>query len=366
MSDFKIPPISPLLGSTLINYFKILHKQYISPRFYFKVLLTTLVVLIATPFHWWERLVFYRKLSKFKFKNAPVFIIGHWRSGTTLLHNLLCEDPCAGYVTTYQSVFPNNLKSKWLFEGFMRINMPLKRPSDNVELNVKFPQEDEYAFSNSHSNNYYNFFYFPSQYKKYYAKSVHHQGLNKHQVAQWYRRYDIMLKKALINTGGQRLVLKNPVNTARIDKILKLYPEAKFLYIYRNPITVFYSTQRFFQKLLPTIWLQQVDNQLIDTLIFETYNKLMDDYQEQKHLIPRENLLEIKYEELEINPLQEIKNIYSTLLKDDFDSVESYFKDYLKSMGEYKKNRYQPDPSMLDQIKKQWEKYITLYKYEKP
>jgi omega-hydroxy-beta-dihydromenaquinone-9 sulfotransferase len=142
MDEFKIPPISTLAGSTIVNYFKILRLGRIAPKYYLKIFLTTLIVLIATPFHLWENIVFRRRVREFKFQKPPLFIIGHWRSGTTLLHNMLTKDPTAAYITTYQSLFPNNLASKWLFKTFMRINMPDKRPSDGVELNIDYPQED--------------------------------------------------------------------------------------------------------------------------------------------------------------------------------------------------------------------------------
>jgi omega-hydroxy-beta-dihydromenaquinone-9 sulfotransferase len=67
MDEFKIPPISTLAGSTLINYFKILYKVHIAPRYYIKIFLTTLIVLIATPFHIWEKIVFNRRIRNFKF-----------------------------------------------------------------------------------------------------------------------------------------------------------------------------------------------------------------------------------------------------------------------------------------------------------
>ena len=84
------------------------------------------------------------------------------------------------------------------------------------------------------------------------------------EIRSWYNSYDTLLRKALIDTKGNRLIVKNPVNTARIDKLLKLYPDAKFLYIYRNPVTVFYSTQKFFRNLFPKVWLNPVSNDFID------------------------------------------------------------------------------------------------------
>jgi hypothetical protein len=366
MNDFKIPPISTLLGSSLINYFRILKQGRILPHFYFKIFLTSLVILIASPFHLWEKLFFKRKLSKVNFDKAPFFILGHWRSGTTLLHNMLTKDPNVGYVTTYQSVFPNNLASKWLFKTFMRINIPDKRPADNVALNPDFPQEDGFAFCNIQPNGYYNFFYFPKQYSTFYNKSVNHHNLSEKQIKLWYSAYDTMLKKALINTNCDRIIIKNPINTARIEKILKLYPNAKFLYLYRNPITVYYSTQRFLQQLFPTLWFHKVDSHFISNMIFDVYNRIMNDYLEQKSLIPPENLIELQFEQFEKQPMVEIEKIYNQLWKEDFAEVKPYFSKYLETQKTHKTNRYKADYTEIELINKRLGKFIKLYNYGLP
>jgi len=366
MEDFKIPPISTLSGSTLINYFKILSKGHIAPRYYFKIILTTLIVLIATPFHVWEGLYFKNKLKNYKFTKPPLFILGHWRSGTTLLHNMLSKDPAAGYITTYQSLFPNNMASKWLFRTFMKIFMPRKRPSDGVELNVVFPQEDEFAFSNLQDNAYYNFFYFPEMYNIFYEKAVNLKFLNEKETDLWFSSYEKLLKKAAIDTNAERLIVKNPVNTGRIEQILKLWPDARFLYIYRNPITVFHSTRRFFQKLFPTLWFHKVDDQFIDTMIFDVYPRLIDSYLEQKSLIPPGNLMELRFEDFETNPVKEMEKIYAGLLKEDFSKVQQYFSDYFKTQKGHKKNMYLVDATEIELIRKHLGKYIEMYNYDLP
>jgi hypothetical protein len=366
MNDFKIPPISTLVGSTFRNFLRVLSGNSISPRYYHKILLTALIILIITPLHWWETIVFKKKLRRFKIEKAPLFIIGHWRSGTTLLHNVLCTDPDAGFMTTYFSLFPNNLASKWFFRMFIKLNMPGRRPSDNMELSINFPQEDEFAFSNCQPNAYYNFFYFPQKYQEIYEHAIQHKNLTAKRIDLWYNSYDKLLKKALLDTKGSRLIIKNPVNTARIDKILKLYPDARFLYIYRNPVTVFYSTRHFFQKLFPKICLTYVDNELIDKLIVDQYLRLLGDYESQKSLIPPGNLMELRFEQFESNPVAELKRIYSDLLREDFDAAEPYLLKYLDSLTGYSKNKYSVDESSLNNIVRYWGYFMDLYNYKVP
>src|SRR5436190_15005136 len=54
-----------------------------------------------------ERLIFGRGIARTEIRKAPIFILGHWRSGTTLLHELLVLDQRHGFPTTYECLAPN-------------------------------------------------------------------------------------------------------------------------------------------------------------------------------------------------------------------------------------------------------------------
>lgn len=332
MSEFRIPPISTLAGAGLVSFFSVLRRGRVAPHAYLKVLLTTLVVLVRLPFSLWEQLVFAGRLRTFRFKEPPVFILGHWRSGTTLLHNLLSKDPTSGYITTYGSLFPNNLGSAAVFKTFMRLNMPDRRPADRVELNVDLPQEDEFAFGNLQPNSYYNVFYFPSRYREHYQRAVHHEGLSARERERWYRAYDTLLRKAALVSGRERLLVKNPVNTARIAHLLKLYPDARFIHIHRDPYAVVHSTRRFFEAVIPTLCLEELPGEdFLDDLILDVYDRMHRDYQAQKHLIPAGQLLEMDYAELMRDPMGSMHRIYAQLLKRDLHEAAPPMQAYLST-----------------------------------
>ena len=161
-----------------------------------KLLLTFIVILISTPFQLYEYFFFRKKIKKYTFKKPPVFIIGHWRSGTTHLHNLLCKDPNHGFVTTYQGVFPNNMKSKWIFKTFMELNIPDKRPSDNVKLSADFPQEEEFALGSMTNATFYHFFYFPSLNDLLYERFIRLRGITATAKESLKRKYNELLVKS--------------------------------------------------------------------------------------------------------------------------------------------------------------------------
>jgi hypothetical protein len=362
MSEFKIPPISTLLGSTLGNFLRAIVYGRIEPKYYHKVFLTGLVCLIASPFHLWERFKD-RKLNKPD--KSPLFIIGHWRSGTTFLHNLMCQDPNAGYVTTYQSVFPNNMHSKLLFKPFMRWKIPEKRPSDNIKLHVDYPQEDEFAMANMLPA-FYEFFYFPDAYKALFEETVFFKNSSDKEIENWQKSYNKLITKAKANLNGENVILKNPVNTARVNRILELYPKARFIHIYRNPVVVYLSTKKFFQELMPTLQLQKTTPDQIKNMIFDLYGKLMQAYFEQKSLIPQGQLIEISFEAFERDPLKYLKDIYQQLEIDNWLQAVPHFEAYLLELGSYERNVYRITQEELDRLKKDWQFAFDELGYEVP
>lgn len=350
MSEFKLPFITPLVGSTWPTYIRVLKGNRVLPKYYIKVGFSGLLLSICSAFHWIDRLTFRKKLKKFVFKEPPLFIIGHWRSGTTYLHNILSKDPSAGYLTTYHSVFPNNLKSKWLFKTFMRIFMPKKRPGDSVEMSVNLPQEDEYGLSNLSHQSYYHFFYFPSSFRSLYSDYVRFESLSVDEIVDWKLKYKHLVIKALINSNGSRAIIKNPVNTGRMLKLLELFPEANFVYIVRNPVIVYLSTKKFFEQWFPLLNLEHFPLEDISDMVLEVYVKLIKDYLSDKESVDSNRITEVRFEVLLENPVQEIKRIYDNYNFKDFQALKPVFQEYLDSIKSYRKDSYTMEQQKLDKV----------------
>ncbi len=366
MSEFKLPPISPLVGSNWSTFFGVLKKNRIHPKYYKKVPLTILVLAISSIFHWIDRLIFRKKLKNFVFKEPPLFIIGHWRSGTTLLHNLLTKDPEAGFTTTYHSVFPNNLKSKWLFKTFMQIFMPDERPGDGMKIAVDFPQEDEYAMSNITYRSFYHYFYFPSSYRFLYKEYIRFESVSEEGKAEWKRQYQRMIIKALINTHGSRAILKNPVNTGRMLKLLDIFPEAKFVFIVRNPVIVYLSTKKFYSQLFPTVNLEEFTVEDISTMVLEVYVELMQDYLADKKQVNSDQLIEMRYETLVENPMQELESIYGKYSLGNFQNLRQVFEEYLDTLSDHKEDSYTIEQEELERVMDHVGFAMKHWNYEMP
>ena len=362
MSKFLKIPISPLMGSSVLNYIKVILSNKVDIKFYLHVFLTFLVVLLISPFQLIDKIIFFFKRNNQK-KSDPIFIIGHWRSGTTLLHNLLSLNKNIGFINTYNSLFINNIYTSFLFKTLMRITMPKERPSDRIKLDVDLPQEDEFAVSNYVNISHYNFFFFPNDYKKFYSEAIR---FNSNKSSKWLNAYSKLLNRIYLYTNKSQLIIKNPSNTSRIKYLLKKYPNAKFIHIYRNPVYVYLSTYKFFSELFPSVNLQKIDDKLLHDLIIYNYREMYKDYYDQKHIIPEENLIEIKFEDFKNDSLSYLKKIHKNFdLKLSNELLSEYIR-YLDSQKSHKMNTYKIKKSILDEIKKEYRISFNKMKYDIP
>ncbi|MEZ5084213.1 MAG: sulfotransferase [Bacteroidales bacterium] len=137
--------------------------------------------------------------------------------------------------------------------------IPTTRKGDNVILNTDYPQEEEFALGDKDFLCYYYFWMFPRKTKLFYERFLRFQGINEKLATKWKEDYKLLIKKALKNTNRTRFLSKNPPNTARIKVLLDMFPNAKFIFIHRNPVEVFLSTRNFFNKMMPYLQLQKLN-----------------------------------------------------------------------------------------------------------
>lgn len=145
-----------------------------------------------------------------------------------------------------------------------------------------------------------------------------------------------------------------------------MYPDAKFIHIFRNPVTTYLSTYKFYISLLPTTALEKYQKQYIKDKIIQNYKLFMQDYLDTKHLIPAENLYEIQFEEFDKDNLGHMKEIYDQLQLDNWDEAKPYFSSYISKQKHYKKNKHKIKKSDLDTIKKEWGFAMKEFDYEIP
>ncbi|MDZ8258126.1 sulfotransferase [Nostoc sp. ChiQUE01b] len=359
-----------LAGFSFVNWIKLLiSNRGVDPNYIFVAIMTSLFSFLFIPIRLYEKLFYQKQLEQLTIEYPPIFIVGHWRSGTTYLHNIIIQDKNLGYVSIAQVSAPGmflSLGNKKIWKITVDILMPQTRPMDNIHFSSDLPQEEEFAMGNLSPYSFYHGFSFPKNIKEYFKKYILFDGLSEEIKSKWKNVYLNILKKATFEFNGKRLVLKNPPNTGRIEILLQMFPDAKFIHIYRNPYIVYSSTKHLYKKLLPTLTFQNLNEEETEAVIIEFYHQMMQKFFNDKNLIPPNNFIEIKYEDFVDNEIIELKRIYEYFNLPGFDEYEENFKKYIESQKHYIKNQYSLNEETINNVYNAWKFTIDKWQYSPP
>ncbi len=343
--------------------------QGISRAYIPRILFVSLTTLLTSPLRLWERVRYGRRIRSTVIHPAPVFIIGHWRSGTTYLHNLMCQDKNLGYLSTFQAMAPGFcLVGEGAIKRMLAKKARSRYPSrliDNIPLSFDAPQEDEFALANISPRSFLHAFSFPQQAQDFFERYVLFDGPSAAAPPQWIDTYLTVLRKATLASGGKRLVVKNCAHTARIRTLLGLFPDAKFIHIHRNPYQLFLSTLHMHRTVLLRSQLQEIEPDQVETCVLRFYSQLMRRFLADKSLIPAGNLVEIRFEDLEASPLAQLRRVYDGLGLPGFAAAESDFRSYIDSVADYQKNTYEMDAHIIAKVDQHWQFAFDQWGYER-
>jgi omega-hydroxy-beta-dihydromenaquinone-9 sulfotransferase len=328
-------------GVTLGNWLRILRDNHFSldVPFWPRAAIITLGAVPNSIMAVAERWRYGSKVDRTEVE-PPLFILGTWRSGTTHLHNLLAQDTRFAYPNLYQVTYPltfllSERAAAWLIELFV----PKQRPQDAVKIGINEPQEEDFAMCSMAGQTNLLSWGFPRN-AEFYDRYMTLAELSADELARWKSDYRYFLKK-LTYKYRRPLVLKSPANTGRIKTLLEMFPDAKFVHIRRNPYDVFQSHKHTLRTAGPWWQLQRVDYQDdagINRRLLRQTRILYESYFAERSLIRPGRLHEIGYEDLERDPIGQIREIYKSLLLPDFEEIEKRLAAYVKSISDYKKN----------------------------
>lgn len=362
--EFDKLPINTLIGANWKTFKRILKDRKVDPGYKGKYFLTKAICGILSPLKVFQDRRYKKYLANQTDIEDPVFILGHWRSGTTFVHNVLSKDPQFGYNTTYQTVFPHLMMwGQPFFKGTMSYLMPDKRPTDNMELAVDQPQEEEFALGNMMPYTYYNFWFLPKYQQEYADKYLLFNDISKEELNVFEETFKKLIRISLWNTKGKRFLSKNPPHTGRVKELVKMFPNAKFIYLMRNPYTVLESSRSFFTNTIQPLKLQDMSNEAIEDNIVSIYAKLYHQYEEEKNLIPEGNLIEIKFEDFEADAMGMTKEIYEKLGLNGYEDAKDRIQEYVGEKRGYKKNKYKYDDRTVQLVNDNWSFALEKWGY---
>jgi hypothetical protein len=309
-----------------------------------------------------QRLLFDRKIQATQIQDDPIFIVGHWRSGTTLLHELLVLDSRHTYPNTYECFAPNHfLASGGFLPAMLGFLMPKQRPMDSMAAGWQHPQEDEFAMCAMGVPSPYLTMLFPNRPPQY-PEYLTLEKVAPADVARWKQKLLWFLKCVTVRRP-KRIVLKSPPHTCRIKALLELFPDARFVHIVRDPFVVFLSTVNLWKQLYKAQGLQVPRFEGLEEQVLDTFCRMYQTFERDRQLIDPSRYCEVRYEDLVGDIIGQMEKVYQQLGLGEFDNVLPALQTYVAEHAHYKTNRWDVAPELRARIAQRWSTFCEKYGY---
>jgi hypothetical protein len=341
-------PYPPFLGFAPLDvWWRLLRAPGVSvaprywPRLAIGLVTSALVTLLTLP----ERLLLglWFRLRRPPRSPGPVFILGYYRSGTTHLQYLLDCDPHLYSPRWYQVLSPQGFVVSWTVLRLLLLPfVPNKRPQDNVAHGADVPAEDDFALNNGALASSIPGRFITPRARPHFDRFHDLKGLTPEERERWRRcQFDFFRKMAIL-AGPRRVVFKSPSHTARVGALRDLFAGTggpKFLHISRQPLSVLRSNVRLLQVLQDMYGLQDgpSDDEL-ERYLTREYLATEEDYLAARGQVPPGDLAELRMEDLQADPVGELKRVYAELGLPYTPEFERRALEYLEATRDYRPN----------------------------
>ena len=259
---------------------------------------------------------------------APVFIIGHSRSGTTLMHELLTADEQFNWFMAYELFLPSLLQKKLIraFGRFARARLAgrfearLRAWQDRTfaagrqmhPMDLLGPEEDEFLLALTLCSGTPGVV-FPNldDMERYSRFDTMLDAKTRRRVMAFYRA--CVQRQLVLNGTGKTHLSKNPMFSHKVQSLLETFPDARFVVMVRNP----FETMPSIQKMM----LRNYKASGTDRAQIESALRLVGESSIEQYLHPFETLARhpqarwtaVRYELLTTDPARAMRQVYEEL-----------------------------------------------------
>ena len=267
--------------------------------------------------------IFYKGYKQQKLAQ-PVFIIGNPRSGTTFLHRLLARDERNfSYIRMWEVIFAPSIAQRKLFWFFQKLDNALggkfqgwlldqekKTWLSNPihKIGLLEPEEDESILFSMWETIFTSVvFPHPELVRNYALFDKQMPLFRRRKIMQFYR--SCLRRHLFARNSNKKFLSKNPTFSPKIGSLYEFFPDAKIIYLVRNPLDTIPSIISW----MSYQWKQFSDpaeNYLFKDYMLELAREWYQYPLERFAKAPAESYAIIRYEDLVQNPRQIVADIY--------------------------------------------------------
>jgi len=232
-----------------------------------------------------------------------------------------------------------------------------------VPVGLDEPMSEDFAMACLSEFTHYHRYFFPDSNDEIIDRAVFFRDASDAEIDRWYRTYDRLLRKVTLAMDGRRLILKNPPHLGRVRQLVKYYPDAKFIHVYRNP---FASTQKLMQKFLDLFSFQRYDHAQVQTNVLRDYARTMRRFFEDEPLLPEDNYIAVRHEDVVADGTATLQRVYEKLNLPGFEAMRPQLEAYVDSISGYQTNRYDFSDDLIARIEEHCGFAIDRWGYSPP
>jgi hypothetical protein len=353
-----------LIGIKTKKLFKLLSENKISfrPKYFVRLLFIIQNAFWSSLFSKRENGIVNNKLKTVQLPDNPVFIVGHWRTGTTYLQKLMSFDENFVTPTLFQTFIPEGFVNSYKFyRPIMKRMLGENRPFDNMKAGMDEPQEDEFALFRLSGYSPLLELIFPKN-NKYFLSEMVDFIPEKESLKNWENSIEFFYKK-LSFVYKKRLLIKNPFHSLRIDFLKNKFPNAKFIHIYRNPIDVVASTVKMWSIVGSNNEMNGKWEIPSCAEVSGFYDFMLTKVNKDLSGMAEGSYCEIAFEEIEANPVLAIKKIYSELGLNCSEELMHKINGFVENNRDYQKNIYSISKEEVEIVNSKMEQHKIRYGY---
>jgi len=298
----------------------------------------------------------------------PVFIIGMPRTGTTILHALMHEDPAHRSPLAWECLLPYPAASPGAFHDNAQRSTVVKEFSQLFKLVPDFkrkhymeadsPQEclgitafdfNSFQFSAQ--------LYLPS-YMEWFFEESDMLG-----TMRFHKRFLQYLQSGGVK--ADRWLLKTPVHLMRLPEIFEVYPDARIIMTHRKPADIVSSAASLISS-VRTLYSDHENPMVTGEEQAMIWSKYFDRFIDSRKALDKEDqIIDLKFEDFVADQVGLVKNIYEGFGWDLSNAVIDRFNTFLRNNPKDKhgKHVYALDTFGLEEeaLNKQFSKYLDFY-----
>jgi omega-hydroxy-beta-dihydromenaquinone-9 sulfotransferase len=292
--------------------------------------------------------------------DRPIFIIGNPRSGTTFLHRLLLGAGGLAAFELWEMLFPA-ITARKLLGGIVprldRLSPARYHPSDVHDTSLRGIETDDVAWFFRTLDGPFAWAYFLAWQDVWGSELSRHEfGINgaaPREEERFFHYYEACWRRNLTLKGANRILVKSSMLTFQLGALLRRYPDAKLVYVIRDPVEVIPSGMSLLASVLENgydVWnrTKKEDQRRWIENLYQASCAMLRDFEEARSggLVPERNLCVVRYEDLLHNLEPTMKRIL------DFAEIEptEAFREEVRAQAERQrsyKSRHEHSPDQF-------------------